>query len=451
MRGSHRSSEYDGDQPGNQANQTLFLTPLIEAGRLDEAKSLSRVGSLGEVEDVPSYAGFLTVQKDKGSNMFIWFFPAKESPESAPVILWLSGGPGSSGMFGIFTEHGPFDLTDGGIPKLRRSTWTRSFSMLYVDNPVGTGFSFTETEQGYARNQSDVGRLMLEALQQFFTLFHEFAGNEFYVAGESFGGKYVAAVAYALHTAVEPRVQINLKGIAIGDGLVDLESMLDYADYFYQIGLADHGQAAIFRQWCDKAKYYIKINRYTEAVNIFDSTILCGVNTTCYFKQVTGFDNHFNYLYAKLPQELYYFVEFVQTPVVRNAIHVGNLSFNEGSPVVAAHLFEDIAKSVKPWLTTLMKAYKVLIYNGQLDIIVPYPLTVNMISSILWPGAKAISNAPRKIWMFPNGQDVAGYVRQVKNLTEVFVRNAGHFVPHDQPEAAFDMITRFVQGKAFDQ
>lgn len=92
-------------------------------------------------------------------------------------------------MFGIFTEHGPFVLTDSGIPKLRESTWTTSFSVLYVDNPVGTGFSFTGKDQGYARNQTDVSRDMLEALQQFFTLFHELARNEFYVTGESFDGE----------------------------------------------------------------------------------------------------------------------------------------------------------------------------------------------------------------------------------------------------------------------
>ncbi|KAG0442831.1 hypothetical protein HPB47_015578 [Ixodes persulcatus] len=103
-----------GDQP-------LYLTPFIEDGRLDEAKSLSRVKSLGDVEDVPSYAGFLTVKKDTGSNLFFWFFPAKENPESAPLILWLQGGPGSSSMIGLFTEHGPFVVDDDGNLKLRES------------------------------------------------------------------------------------------------------------------------------------------------------------------------------------------------------------------------------------------------------------------------------------------------------------------------------------------
>ncbi|KAG0423428.1 hypothetical protein HPB47_000787 [Ixodes persulcatus] len=110
----------------------------------------------------------------------------KENPESAPLILWLQGGPGSSSMIGLFTEHGPFVVDDDGNLKLREVTWTRRFSMLYVDNPVGTGFSFVEKNHGYARNQTDVGRDMLEALQQFFTLFHELANNEFYVMGESY-------------------------------------------------------------------------------------------------------------------------------------------------------------------------------------------------------------------------------------------------------------------------
>ncbi|CAN8021463.1 unnamed protein product, partial [Ixodes persulcatus] len=447
MSGSHRPIEQDENEQGTQENQPLFLAPLIEASRLDEAKSPSRVGSLGDVEDVPSYAGFFTVQPDMGSNMFFWFFPAKVS--GSPVILWLAGGPGSSGMFGIFTEHGPFVLTDSGIPKLRESTWTTSFSVLYVDNPVGTGFSFTGKDQGYARNQTDVSRDMLEALQQFFTLFHELARNEFYVTGESFGGKYVPAVAYAIHTAVQPRIRINLKGIAIGNGLVELESMLDYADYLYQIGLADCSQAAIFRQWCDKAKHYIKHGRYADAANVYDSIILSDVNTTCYLQQVTGFDNHFSYLYAKLPLELYYVVEFVQTPVVRDAIHVGNLSFNEGSLVVASHLFEDVAKSVKPCLTTLMETYKVLIYNGQVDVIVPYPLTDNIISTISWSGAKTFGSAQRNIWLSSNGQDVAGYVKQTGSFSQVFVKSAGHFVPHDQPEVALDMITRFIRRNSF--
>lgn len=429
----------------------LFLTPLIEAGRLDEAKALSRVGSLGDVEDVPSNAGFLTVNKQLGSNMFFWFFPAKENPETAPVVLWLQGGPGGSSLFGLFSEHGPYYVAEGGIPKLREVTWARRFSMLYIDNPVGTGYSFTGKDQGYARNETDVGRDLLEALQQFFTLFHEFAGNEFYASGESYAGKYVPAVAYAIHTAVQPRVKINLKGIAIGDGMVDPSTMFDYADFLYQIGLVDSNQAAYIREASQKAKQFIDDGRYLDAFYIFDA-LLNGdvVKEPSYFKNVTGLDFYYNFLLSKQPKQLGYYNAFVQTALVRKAIHVGKLLFNDGD-AVEAHLLEDMMKSVKPWLTVLMENYKVMIYNGQLDIIIAYPLTANMISTISWSGAKAFKNAPRKIWLTPSGEDVAGYVRQVGNFTEVLVRNAGHLLPYDQPEVALDMITRFIEGRPFVQ
>ncbi|EEC04461.1 serine carboxypeptidase, putative [Ixodes scapularis] len=169
------------DDVGDQ----LYLTPLIESGDLQAAKLSSRVGYLGPVNDVLSYSGFITVDKYSGSNLFFWFFPAMENPETAPVILWLQGGPGASSLFGLFVEHGPYLVSRRGRPKRRRVTWARRFSMLYVDSPVGAGFSFTERDQGYARSQEDVARDLFEALQQFFTLFVEYAANDFYIAGEA--------------------------------------------------------------------------------------------------------------------------------------------------------------------------------------------------------------------------------------------------------------------------
>ena len=44
---------------------------------------------------------------------------------------------------------------------------------------------------------------------------------------------------------------------------------------------------------------------------------------------------------------------------------------------------------------------------------------------------------------------MAGYVREVPGFVEVLVRDAGHMVPYDQPQAAWDMISRFTNAKAF--
>ena len=81
--------------------------------------------------------------------MFFWFFPAQSRASEAPLILWLQGGPGWPTMYGIFKEHGPFligwdEFT--GKPMLLKNiySWNINHNMLYIDNPVGTGFSFTD-------------------------------------------------------------------------------------------------------------------------------------------------------------------------------------------------------------------------------------------------------------------------------------------------------------------
>lgn len=65
-------------------------------------------------------------------------------------------------MFGLFSEHGPFVIQANGSATAREYAWTREFSVVYIDNPVGTGFSFTDSDQGYANNQTDVARDMYE-------------------------------------------------------------------------------------------------------------------------------------------------------------------------------------------------------------------------------------------------------------------------------------------------
>ena len=42
------------------------------------------------------------------NSLFFWFFPAKNKPKDAPLVLWLQGGPGWPTMYGLFKEHGPF-------------------------------------------------------------------------------------------------------------------------------------------------------------------------------------------------------------------------------------------------------------------------------------------------------------------------------------------------------
>ena len=371
------------------------------------------------------------------------------NPKNAPVALWLQGGPGATSLYGLFTENGPFSVTKNMTLKARKYSWNLNHNLIYIDNPVGTGYSFTDNDLGYAINETDVGRDIHTALVQFFDLFPELQQNEFYVSGESYAGKYVPAVSHAIKDYnIKAKIKINLQGLAIGNGLSDPVNQLCYSDYLYQIGLLDFNGREEFKKLEDQAKELIKQQKYDDAFVIFDKLIDNDLtNEPSVFKKLTGFDFYFNYLHTKDSNSSSYFADWVQRPDVRKAIHVGNCSFNTETKKVEEHLRGDITQSVTFFISDLLQHYRVLIYNGQLDIIVAYPLTENYLINLDWPGAKEYKTAPRKQWWV--GKELAGYSKTVRNLTEVLVRNAGHMVPGDQPQWAWDMITRFTHRKPF--
>lgn len=139
--------------------------------------------------------------------------------------------------------------------------------------------------------------------------------------------------------------------------------------------------------------------------------------------------------------------KFIQNVETRKAIHVGDSPFNGLGQDVEINLVEDIMQSVAPWVIELLSHYPVLIYNGQLDIIVAYPLTVNYLNNLKFSAADEYKTAKRYVWRVDG--EVAGFAKHAGNLTEVLVRNAGHMVPTDQPKWAFDLITRFTHRKSF--
>ena len=72
-----------------------------------------------------------------------WFFEARNNPTTAPLATWFNGGPGCSSMIGLFQENGPCHFVNGAsTPSLNPYSWNTYANMLYVDQPIGTGFSY---------------------------------------------------------------------------------------------------------------------------------------------------------------------------------------------------------------------------------------------------------------------------------------------------------------------
>ena len=102
----------------------LILTDLTP----DEAKTKSSV-SLPGMSAIKSYAGFLRVNTSSDGCLFMWFFPALSNSSSAPLLLWLQGGPGAPSVYAIFVENGPIVIDVNGNPSDREINWVQKYNV----------------------------------------------------------------------------------------------------------------------------------------------------------------------------------------------------------------------------------------------------------------------------------------------------------------------------------
>lgn len=185
-------------------------------------------------------------------------------------------------MYGLFKENGPFLV--GYDPSVKepylvknKFSWTRDHHMLYIDNPVGAGFSFTEDEDGFPRSDQQASVELLEALRQFMLLFPHMTRRQgaqktrFYAFGESYGGTYVVSLAKAY---IEKRDEdpeyvenINFSGIGIGNGFVSSEHQSLYAEYFSMLGYITEEEHRKLKALDDELIRHYNAKNYPGVIN----------------------------------------------------------------------------------------------------------------------------------------------------------------------------------------
>ncbi|KAK5641183.1 hypothetical protein RI129_009730 [Pyrocoelia pectoralis] len=418
-------------------SEALVVTNLLNSGNYANAQTQSRV-TLSNFSNIESYSGYFRVSEPKNSHLFFWFFKSQRNFTTDPIILCLQGGPGLSSLLTQFLENGPLKLTHTGVVEARADSWTQFASMLYIDSPVGTGFSFGNE---YSATIDVITRDLHEATKQFIRLFPELKNNELYLWGESYGGRYVPALGKSIQQAnlVNPSERINLAGIIIGNGLTDLTYQNKISDFLFSTGLADRHLKTIIAA-NERAIYESMISANYEGAkeNFFN------------IAHVAQFQLQYESLYNFMEEYAQFFslARLVQlhSSDMKNTLHVGNNDFFwENTDVLDS--ITDYAIPESSSVEYLLNHIKVLIYSGQLDMIIPYISTVNYLRNINFDGAVSYRRANRRLWRLNN--DVAGYVTQANRLTEICVRNAGHNVPFDQPLAAFTMVKKFINNEGF--
>jgi hypothetical protein len=202
------------------------------------------------------YSGYLTVNPATSASLHYMFFESEAGP-NAPVVAWYNGGPGCSSLDGAFYEQGPFSISDDTL-SLRPTRWTTKAHMLYVESPVGVGFSYSKSQRDYSMNDTSTANDNLAALVAFFKGFPEYASNDFFISGESYAGVYVPTLAHAaLVASQQGQPTVNLKGIMVGNGCTGTE-----------VGTCS--------AYGDKFRF-----EYMGAHNLFSMTAFNNINATC--------------------------------------------------------------------------------------------------------------------------------------------------------------------------
>ncbi|XP_047312942.1 serine carboxypeptidase-like 48 [Impatiens glandulifera] len=187
------------------------------------------------IENLGHYAGYYRLPHSRDARMFYLFFESRKNKRSDPVVIWLPGGPGTSCLISMFYENGPYHIINNNTLILNDYGWDQVSNLIYVDQPIGTGFSYSSDNSDFRNDQEGVSNDLYDFLQAFFAEHPQYLRNDFYITGESYVGHYIPVLASRIHNGNRngDGAPINLKGLAIRNGLTDLaiqyKSMPEYA------------------------------------------------------------------------------------------------------------------------------------------------------------------------------------------------------------------------------
>lgn len=399
------------------------------------------------------YGGYVTLDKLAGKAFYYYFVEAQRSKETLPLLLWLNGGPGCSSLaYGAMQELGPFRVkSDGKTLYQNRYSWNYAANVLFLESPVGVGFSYSNRSSDYETNgdrktAADNYIFLVNWLERF----PEYKNRDFYISGESYAGHYVPQLAHTIlhHNTKAKKTIINLKGILIGNAVINDETdTRGMYDFLASHAIISDQAASDIKKSCDfssdKDNQTSKCNAASDEVDKDISYIdlyniyapLCkNSNLTAQPKKTSIVIDPCseNYVHA-----------YLNRGDVQEALHanVTKLKYDWEPCSDVITRWVDSSSTVLPLLHEFLNnGLRVWIFSGDIDGRVPVTSTKYSIDMLKLPTETA--------WhpWFAYGE-VGGYTQVYKgNLTFATVREAGHQVPSYQPARALSLIKHFLDG-----
>ncbi|XP_047149679.1 serine carboxypeptidase-like 45 isoform X5 [Vigna umbellata] len=420
------------------------------------------------------FSGYVTVDDLKHKALFYYFVESETHPSSKPLVLWLNGGPGCSSLgVGAFSENGPF-RPNGEVLIKNEYSWNRETNILYLETPVGVGFSYAKGGSSYETlNDETTARDNLVFLQRWFNKFPQFRHRDLFLAGESYAGHYVPQLAKLMIEINEKEKLFNLKGIALGNPVLEYATDLNSrAEFFWSHGLISDSTYKLFTTGCNYSRYVSEyyrdsisplcskvlrqvaretskfVDKYDVTLDVCISSVLSqskaicpqGQNLMPLAKQKTNEsidvcvdDKVTNYLNRKDVQE---------------ALHaklVGVRKWDVCSNILNYDML-NLEKPTLPVVGSLIKSgVRVLIYSGDQDSVIPLTGSRTLVQKL----ARQLglnTTVPYRVWF--EGQQVGGWTQVYGSiLSFATVRGASHEAPFSQPERSFVLFKSFLEDR----
>uniref|UniRef100_A0A0N4ZPX6 Carboxypeptidase n=1 Tax=Parastrongyloides trichosuri TaxID=131310 RepID=A0A0N4ZPX6_PARTI len=208
------------------------------------------------------FSGYLSTSSN--TNLHYWLVESQGNASTDPLILWLNGGPGCSSLGGSFEENGfAFPNQDSSTLFENVFSWNKLGNVLYLESPRDVGFSYGTGDYTWSDDQTAQDNA--DAIVQFLIKFPEYAGRDFYITGESYGGVYIPTLTYKLINLIQSQsLNLNLKGIAIGNGILSQKHQANsYLNLNYIRGNIEFNEFTSLSQCCNASEPLYKCNFYS--------------------------------------------------------------------------------------------------------------------------------------------------------------------------------------------
>ncbi|TVY44203.1 Carboxypeptidase S1 [Lachnellula subtilissima] len=404
---------------------------------------------------VNQYSGYLTT--GTGEHMWFWFFEARNSPSTAPLSTWFNGGPGCSSMIGLFQENGPCHFVDGSsTPSLNPYSFNEYANMLYVDQPIGTGFSYgTDTVTSTVTAAPVVWAL----LQAFFAQFTQYESRDFGIFTESYGGHYGPEfasyfesqnAAIAAGTVTGQNVSLVALGINNGwyDSTIQQKAYVDFSynnTYKSMISASEHkSYLSTYNSDC--------LPLLKECSSTTGSDSACeNADNTCYndiegpLSEIGDFDVYDIREPSNDPYPPSTYSTYLQSSSVVKAI--GAKSTYSECPDAPYEKFSNTGDDARSFISTLSKVVRsgitVTLWAGDADWICNWFGGLVVADSVTYSGSSAF--ASKAVTNYTVDGTAGGTFKTEGNLSWLRVFGAGHEVPYYQPKLALQVFKQTMQ------